>query len=76
MTDSEKERLERIQNKIEQMKIQERAIIIKDKKRQQRENTHRLIQNGKLAEKYFRCENMKSEEFEGILKSAVELLNW
>lgn len=75
MTDKEKANLEKLHNKIEQMKARERSIIAKEKKRKQRENTRRLIQNGTLAEKYFSCENMQPEQFEKVLQAVIKKLH-
>jgi len=69
MTENEEKRLEMIREKIAQMKSREKAILARDKQRQRKERTRRLIQNGALAEKYLRCEGMESKEFEGVLKS-------
>lgn len=43
-------------------------IINRDKARQRKEETRRLIKNGALAEKYLGCENMNPQEFEEFLK--------
>ena len=72
MTETESIRVEKIREKIAQMKQQEKAIIARDKSRQRKERTRRLIQNGALAEKYLNCEGMEPLEFEKVLKGMVE----
>ncbi|MCL2571101.1 MAG: DUF3847 domain-containing protein [Defluviitaleaceae bacterium] len=72
MTDNELKQLENIREKIAQMKSREKAILARDRARQRKERTRRLIQNGALAEKYLGCEGMKPVEFEGVLKTMSE----
>ena len=71
MNENDAKRLERIQEKIAQMKAQKQAIIAKDKNRQRKERTHRLIQIGALAEKYFDCKDIEPTEFEKLLKGIL-----
>jgi hypothetical protein len=71
MTERETEQLIHLREKMAQIKAQEQSIITKDKKRQRKERTHRLIQNGALAEKYLNCDGMISFEFEKVLKKIV-----
>ena len=73
MTEHEEKRLQMIRDKMVKMKAQEKAILTKDKTRQRKERTRRLIQNGALAEKYLKCEGMNPIEFEKILKKIVML---
>lgn len=73
MTENEEKRLQRIKEKMAQMKAQEQAIIARDKERQRKERTRRLIQNGALVEKYLHCENMTPQEFEKILQKFVNI---
>lgn len=68
MTEKEEKRLQMIREKMAQIKAQEQAIIARDKKRQRKERTRRLIQYGTLVDKYFNCEGMKLGEFEELLK--------
>jgi len=72
MTETESIRVEKIREKIAQMKQQEKAIIARDKSRQRKERTRRLIQNGALAEKYLDCEGMESAEFEKVLREIAK----
>jgi len=68
MTENDKARLEKIKDKIAQMKARENIIITRDKKQQRKARTRRLIQNGALAEKYLNCADMAPAEFEKLLK--------
>jgi len=71
VTENEVKQLEKIREKMAQMKERERAIISRDKTRQRKERTRRLIQNGALAEKYLGCEGMEPGEFEKVLKETT-----
>lgn len=75
MTENDEKRLQKIREKMAQMKAQERTIITRDKERQRKERTRRLIQNGALAEKYLQCENMTPLEFEKVLKEITSTPN-
>jgi hypothetical protein len=68
MTEKETKKLISLRENIAQMKAQEQAILAKDRKRQRKERTRRLIQNGALAEKYLGCVDMNPIEFERVLK--------
>jgi hypothetical protein len=72
MTEYEAQRLQKITERIAEMKARQQAIIAKDKQRQRKERTRRLIQNGALAEKYLCCEGMAPGEFERMLKVFAE----
>ena len=72
MTEHETERLQKITEKIAVMKAKQQTIISRDKERQRKERTRRLIQNGALAEKYLHCEGMEPQEFEKILKGIIQ----
>ena len=67
MTENEEKRLKQLREKMSQIKAQEQAILARDKQRRQKERTHRLIQNGTLAEKYLCCEGMNPQDFEKLL---------
>ena len=68
MTEREKQRLQNLQEKISQMKSQENAIISREKSRQRKENTRRLIQIGKIAEQHLNCTGIAPQDFEKILQ--------
>ncbi len=71
MTESEKRRLEKIQEQISQMKVKEKAIISRDKERERKARTRRLIQIGAIAEKYFDCAGIEPDEFEKKVKKII-----
>jgi hypothetical protein len=74
MTEREEQRLNSLRGKMAQIKAQEKEILARDKKRQRKERTRRLIQNGALAEKYLQCKDMPSAEFEKVLKEIAKQL--
>ena len=53
------------------MKAQRQDIIARDKKRQRKERTRRLIQIGALAEKYFGLKDVHPVEFERFLQKLM-----
>ena len=67
MTENEEKRLEKIREKLSQIKAQEKSILAKDKKRQRKERPRRLIQIGALSEKYFDCKDIEPKDFEKML---------
>jgi len=74
MTERETTQLEKVREKIAKMKSREKAILARDRQRQRKERTRRLVQNGALAEKYLGCEGMAAGEFEKVIKSIAEKL--
>ena len=68
MTESEVKQLEKLREKMAQMKEQEKAILARDRERQRKERTRRLIQLGAIAEKYFDCVGIEPQEFEKMLR--------
>jgi len=75
MTERETKQLEHIREKMTKMKAQEQSIIAKDKVRQRKERTRRLIQIGALAEKYFDCVGIEPGEFEKMVKGMVNYMD-
>ena len=75
MTQNEKERLDKLNKKIAQLKSKEQAIVARDKQRKRKERTRRLIQNGALAEKYLGYTDIEPVEFEMVLQYIVQKLN-
>ena len=67
MTEKEEQRLQKVREKLAQAKAQERAILAKDKRRQRKERTRRLIQLGTIAENYF-GKDITPAKFENALK--------
>ena len=70
---NENERLKKIDEKMSQLKAQKQAIINREKQKERKERTRRLIQNGALAEKFFACEGISPTDFENILLEIVAL---
>jgi Fic family protein len=73
MTENEEKRLQMVREKMAKLKAQEKTLLLKDRIRQRKERTRRLIQNGALAEKYLNCEGIPPNEFERVLKELVEI---
>lgn len=73
MAEKENVQLQKIRGKIAEMKVREQTLVQRDKERQRKERTRRLIQNGALAEKYLNCEGMEPLEFEEMLRKLVNL---
>jgi len=71
VNEKDAKQLEKLREKMEQLKAQQKNIIARDRERQRKERTRRLIQNGALAEKYLKCEGMPPDEFEKRLKEIV-----
>lgn len=67
------EQLKKIDEKMAQLKAKRQAIINREKEKERKARTRRLIQNGALAEKYLDCEGLSPEEFEKELQRIVEL---
>lgn len=63
-------KVESIDKKIAQLKAQKQAIIQRQKEKERKERTRRLIQMGALAEKYLGIKSI--EEFEKWLKEQKE----
>jgi len=68
LTEREQQHLKKIDEKIAQMKAQQQTILARDKERQRKARTRRLIQTGALAEQYLNCKDMVPLEFEKMLK--------
>jgi len=49
MNEREQKQLQNIREKMAELKTREQTIVQRDKQRQRKERTHRLIQNGALA---------------------------
>jgi len=63
------ERIEKIEQKIEQLKAQKQAIVQREKEKERKARTRRLIQIGALAEKYLDIHT--PEDMENWLKEFV-----
>jgi len=73
MNKRESERLEKLSEKIEQMKAQKQDILAREKARQRKERTSRLIQIGALSEKYFDVKDIQPADYEVFLKMLLEI---
>lgn len=62
------EKRQEIELKIEQLQNQKKALLARERKAQRDARTHRLVQLGALAEKYFGCEGIEPADFEVLLK--------
>ena len=71
MTENESKQLAKIREKIAQMRAKEQAIIAKDKHRQRKERTRRLIQLGTIAEKHLNCTGIEPAEFEILMQEII-----
>jgi len=67
MNERDTKRLEKIHEKLEHMKAQRQDILAREKKRQRKERTRRLIQIGALSENYFGVKDIHPVEFEKFL---------
>jgi len=72
MTEREEKQLQQICEKMEMMKSKQKEILSREKKRQRKEKTRRLIQIGALAEKYFDCKDIEPMQFERFLRVLTE----
>lgn len=67
------EKIEKIEQKIEQLKNQKKAIVQREKEKERKARTRRLIQNGALVEKYFDCENISPEDLDTLLQEIISI---
>lgn len=67
------EKVKELEQKIEQMQKQKKAILAKEKKEQRAARTRRLIQIGALSEKYFNCPDIEPEQFEKLIAEIVKI---
>ena len=75
MNERDAKRLERISEKLEQIKAQRQDILARERKRQRKERTHRLIQMGALSEKYFGVNDIQPRDYENFLKVFLAIEN-
>lgn len=67
------EKLKELEQKIEQMQAQKKAILEKEKKAKRAARSNRLIQIGVLSEKYFDCAEIEPEAYKKLISKIVEL---
>jgi hypothetical protein len=65
-------RLERLQQKKHELERQISALEAKEKQKDRKIRTRRLIELGAIAEKYLKCEGIEPQKFEAFLKGLVE----
>lgn len=67
------EKIQELEQKIEQMKAQKKAIMEKENKIKRAARTRRLIQIGALSEKYFSCVEIEPEAYEKLIAQIVKI---
>lgn len=67
------QKLKELEQKIEQMQKQKKAIIDKEKKEKRAARTRRLIQIGALSEKYFVCADIEPDTYEKMIAEIVKI---
>lgn len=65
--------MQKIDEKMAQLKAQRQAIVAREKQKERKERTRRLIQIGALSEKYFRSPDIAPGDFETLAKKIVSL---
>ena len=73
MTEEAQRYLQRLNEKISQLQARKQTLVSRNKEKQRKARTRRLIQNGALAEKYLHCENMQPQEFEKFLQKFCDI---
>ena len=69
------EQLKKLDDEIKQLKSRKQAILNREKQKQKKERTRRLIQCGEVVEKYFGISNIEPTEFEVFLQLFFEVKN-
>lgn len=68
--------MERIEQRINKLERQKRAIQARENQQKRKARTRRLIQIGAIAVKYLGCpKDIEPEEFEKLIKSLVHEIN-
>lgn len=67
------QKLKELEQKIEQMQKQKKAIIDKEKKEKRAARTRRLIQIGALSEKYLDCADIEPDTYEKMIAEIVKI---
>jgi hypothetical protein len=65
------DRLKKIDEQMKQLKAQKQAIVSREKQKERKDRTRRLIQNGALAEKFLQSDGIEPLEFEKLLERVV-----
>ena len=69
---TKEERLKKIDEKLSQLKAQKQALLAREKEKERKERTRRLIQIGAIAEKYLNCEGVEPAQFETIMQDIAK----
>lgn len=67
MAVSDNDKLKKIDEKMSQLKAKRQAILNREKEKERKLRTRRLIQNGALAEQYLQCNDLDTADFEAFL---------
>lgn len=70
---TKEEQLKIIDEKMAQLKAQRQAIVAREKQKERKNRTRRLIQIGALSEKYFRSPDISPANFEALAQNIVAL---
>lgn len=73
MKQTNKERIKKLEKKMEQLKAKQSSLLKQERDKQRKERTRRLIQNGALAEQYLQSTNIQPQEFDKLLQSIVNI---
>ena len=71
--ENKKSKLELLEEKKRQIENQIKAIRAKEREKERKARTRRLIQNGALVEKYLNCENVELADLEHLLLKIVNI---
>lgn len=67
------DQIKKIDEKMSQLKAQRQAIVAREKQKERKERTRRLIQIGALSEKYFRSPDISPNDFENLAQKIISL---
>jgi hypothetical protein len=70
------EKLKKIEEQMKQLKANKQAIMNREKQKERKTRTRRLIQNGALAEKFLQCNDIEPHEFEKLLEKIASHPNF
>ena len=65
------DQIKKIDEQIEQLKNRKRAVLAREREKERKARTRRLIQIGAIAEKYMNCEGVSPEGFEERIKQVL-----
>lgn len=65
------DQIKKIDEQIEQLKNRKRAMLAREREKERKARTRRLIQIGAIAEKYMNCEGVSPEGFEDRIKQLI-----